>query len=53
VVTRTADRLGAGLVSQLDLFTDQSQALNARLTVIRLQSVHQATFATLQRSLGF
>lgn len=52
VVVRTADRFRAGLVSQLELLADQSRALNARLTVIRLQSLHLAAFAAIHRSLG-
>jgi len=52
VVARTTDRFRAGLVSQLELLADQSRALNTRLTVIRLQSLHLATLATLHRALG-
>lgn len=52
IVARTSDRLQAGLVSQIELLEDQRRALNAALTVIRLQARHLATLATLHRVLG-
>lgn len=52
IVARTADRLRAGLVSQLELLTDQRQVLAARLTVTRLQTQHHATIVALYSSLG-
>lgn len=52
VVARTSDRRRAGLVSDLEVLADQSRALNARLTVIRVQSLHFTTIAAVYAALG-